>query len=227
MPTRALVFPFTCTDTTLPVQNMTPGVTVTPVANAKVDYSAAPLTDGALTSWPSQIASSPALTGTATVVTEGGKKHVNLNGVSNFLDAAMTHTQPETVAIRFRLPTPAASETIIGASASGSVTIAVVPQNTNYQVYAGSALLLAPAAVPDSNWHTLIVVTNGANSIISLDGVETVGQAGAATRNGLRLGRGPAASTTYNDIDVRRIAVVTQALDATARGVLKAQMDAA
>ncbi|AOE44049.1 hypothetical protein SEA_BLINO_32 [Gordonia phage Blino] len=228
MPGIRIQVPTEFTDTTLPVIDLSEPVT--PFTDAYVDYAAADLDLGAVTAWPSLVASSPGLSGAATVVDEAGAKHVHFNGTSDYLDAAMSHAQPETVGIRFRFGTLKASHVIAGATASGSITIATTAEATpvNHQLFAGSALTCSPAIAPSTSlWRTAIVVSNGAspNSILSIDGVERAGAAGTNARNGLRLGRGT--TSTYFPIDIRRVIVLKRAADSTERAALKAVLDAA
>ncbi len=220
--TRAMIFPFSCTDTSLPVQDMT-----RPVTDAIRDYSAESLAAGKVVEWPSLAGGSrlaaASSTGGMMVAAEGGKKHASFDGYTR-ADEALPLTQAFTYMIWVRFPGGlAADRIIVGSPAASGAIVATDSTGTKYQGYAGS--VLTTVGGNDTGWHVVTVVFNGTNSTVDVDGSSTTGNAGTNSTAGPRL----ATSSTVTGaavMDVRRFAIFNKALTPTEIALRRAEITA-
>lgn len=162
-----------------------------------------------------------------TVMEESGSKFVRFDGVDDLVaDTSFVGTQPHTRVVRFRwVVAPSGSKTVVGSTGTGTAgnTFGTVSASNNYQANAGTPLVASPAIAPDTGWHTAIIVFNGATSVLSIDGVETVGNAGAQTGGGIRLGAASGTTpTVFSNIDYKRLAVLPYAADSAQRAAILA-----
>jgi hypothetical protein len=235
MATRALILPFTCTDTSLPMQDMSPPPPpITLLPGSSREWRASELTvGGVLAPWVDLRGGASLINAGGsvqpTIVAESGVKHVHFDGVDDIVpDATFSGAQPHTRVIRFRWHTlPVAGRTVLGSTGTGTAgnTFGIVSAANNYTINAGTPLVAAPTIAPSTAWKTAIVVFNGATSILSIDGVETAGAAGANTGGGLRISAGSGTTpTTFAAIDVRAVAIIPRAADSTERAAILSQL---
>ncbi|WP_157365915.1 hypothetical protein [Arthrobacter sp. Leaf234] len=209
-------------DTTLPKIEL---AYVRPVAGAVNDWAADILPVGLLASWPDLVSglvlpSRSAAGNMPSVVTDGGRRIVRFDGVANWMQLAYAKPQPMTTVIVARMNELKAGNTVL----AGGVHVRTDGTNTKMEVTAGTALGTSAAAV-NTNWRIYIVVNNGANSSISVDGVEVAGNAGTSSRTFINLGINSAASV-FNRTDYTRLAFLPYAATTAERASILAQMKA-
>lgn len=156
-----------------------------PLASATRDWRASSLAEGAVALWKDAVGNVD-LTQTLAAqqplaVTEEGLKFVRFDGVDDFI-ANTSDPRPavETVArlVRLRAPATSSRRYFASSASAGNRVCGVGSTLNNYVMNSGAVLSPAPAVAPDTEWHVMIEVYNGTNSIISIDGVETTGNAG-------------------------------------------------
>ncbi|PTR30585.1 fibronectin type III domain protein [Rhodococcus sp. OK519] len=205
---------------------------IPPLSGASQSWLAAGLTDAdLLASWPSAVSGlNLANSGGAArpvVASESGVRFVRFDGIDDMLHhSSFAGTQPHTRVLRYRLQgTPQANRMLVGSTGTGTGgnSFSTLPAGaTNYQINAGTALTSAPPAVPDTAWHTAIVVFNGASSVLAIDGVETVGDAGANAGVGIRLAAFSGSTpSTFTQMDVAALEILPYAADASQRAAIR------
>lgn len=218
---RALVFPFTCSDVTLPFQDMTK-----PIPRALRDYSAASLPNGLTPTWASSTGAGT-LTGASSTSgllaqTEGGRRHVRFDGLTS---ASETRAMDQgfTYALWVRQPdAPSGARSIIGSPVAPSATLGTNSDGSGFQLYSSKALVNPGSA--SKGWHAILAVFNGANSVLNVDGVEVTGDIGTNGTGGYRLASSSGFTGTAV-MDVRRFAVFNRAVtDAGERELILAQL---
>lgn len=219
--TKAMIFPFNCTDTTLPLQDLNPP-TWTSIPGATVDVTPESLPLGSVPSLRS-IADATVLTGTASVVDEGALRVLHFDGVDDYLSAEFTRPTPHTLFVRFRVLTMAANKHILSSTAATRANFATTFAGTNVMIHAGSALNASPA-VNDNVWHTAIIVVNGASTSLTIDGNTVTGNAGTNPGQGFRLAAGYLMDQ-FTHMRVARAGYIPYAADATLRGQIKTILD--
>ncbi|WIB25801.1 hypothetical protein [Curtobacterium sp. MCSS17_015] len=208
-----------------------PAGTDTPISGASYDFGSAGLPLGTLPQWGALAGGTP-LAGAATVQDDGGGRYVRINGATTTGDymesAAPTRTIVETEAIVFRAPVISSTNRFIASaySASPTRTVGFNSLGTAFVTSDGTALMKTTAPLPDTAWHVIIVVRNGTNSVLSVDGVELAGNIGTATAvSGIRLANS-AGGVNRGQFDIRRAVIIPSALDASARTALYNQLHA-
>lgn len=159
------------------------------------------------------------------VMEESGAKFVRFDGVADLVsDSSFSGTQPHTRVIRFRWHTlPTTTRSVVGSTGTGTAgnTFGTISTGANYVINAGTAIVANPVTAPDLNWHTAILVFDGANTVMSIDGVETVANAGSQVGVGLRVAGGSGTTpTSFATIDVKRLAVLPYAAGSTERAAI-------
>lgn len=211
-----------------------------PLLSATRRWRASTLTDGVpVQNWTDSVGgvvlSQAAEAQRPTVVTEGGLKFVRFDGVDDFLDGAGSEVRPpvETIARLVRLrAAPTASRRYFASSKAGGNRVSGVASALNNYVMNNSAVLSpTPGIAPNLGWHVLLEVHNGTSSVISIDGVETIGNAGAQLIDvlGYRLAVSQgdtAGSGSATPIDMAEITHWDRALDADERAAVVASLNA-
>lgn len=146
--------------------------------------------------------------------TANGFRHVDSAGASAiiFNQVAITALpQPVTLLVVAKLTTTAAGA-LLGASPNCSVG-----------VYSGKWFLNAGATVSGADvttgqWKVLIATINGASSVLSVNGVETAGNAGTNTMQNIRLFSGDIVA--YTNATIRKAVIWPSALTQAQRDQL-------
>lgn len=214
---RAIVFPFTCTDTAMEkVADLEPAM----VIGAWSDFSARQLAPGGAPSTWREIDGGGdvmTLSGSGQVMDGDGMRFVRLS--SGWYDQAGTsNDRPRSRFIRFRLRSLVTGRAFVSTSASGAMNI-IIDADGKLALNAGSNL--ASTVQADREWHTIIAVYNGEDSVLRVDGQEWVGQTGSGAGAGFRVG-GPNVGTYSVPIDVARFGMFTSALNAADRARVEA-----
>jgi hypothetical protein len=120
---------------------------------------------------------------------KNGYPTVRFDGSDDYLQGAFgaTIAQPITYFIAFRAITVGPNEYIMaGDDITNRVGLLIVTGGW-WGIYAGAGLV--STTVPDTNWHYIVAIFNGASSSIRLDGAAIKsGNAGANSLDGLTLG---------------------------------------
>lgn len=202
----------------LPTVEVTP---VAPIPGATVDFAADRVTPGALLNWYDMISSesltAPNVQSQHPVATGAGTgKYIRFDGVNDRMDVNIDLTQPITLAVVARIPTPGAGKYILTGGQGPAFNLGMDSAASRWIFYAG-ATLPAPLVTPDNGWHIFVITVNGPNSVFSLDGVEAAGNSGALAGTSIRVG---ASSGAYFGTDIKRLAVLPYAAGAVERAAL-------
>lgn len=199
-----------------------PVARVSPISGSIADWAADRLADGAVEKWVD-------LHGTYSVDAPSGAPHqwpiategaLGFDGENDRSDVSgLPATQPKTVALVARFPTVAGSTRAFSGGTGGSFDLGINTNASYYYFSAGSNLMSHQA--PDANWHVFVVVANGANSVLSVDGVEKTGNAGSGVGATIRVG---ATTSAYSRVDIRRLAILPYAAGEDERAALVSQL---
>lgn len=149
---------------------------------------------------------------------QGARKVVRMDGTNQRLDVSMDLSGAKTMVVVGRLASSAASTYMITGGTGPSFNL-YIGSSGKFAAYAGNSLTSTLAG--DTNTHTFIVVSNGASSVLSVDGTEVAGNIGTSTVTGLRLA---STSTAYAAADFQRVAILPYAATAAQRAAILAQM---
>lgn len=222
MPGSAIISPASFGDTSLPRLDLRP---LTAIPDAAYDWASERLSAGPLESWYDMVQGAalvaPAPPSQKPVVLEGNRKVVRFNGIDQRLDVGIQLTGPATMVLVGRLATDANSQYFL-TGGLGPAFHVYRGATGKWSATAGSAI----AHTSDANTftHVFVVVRDGANSVVSVDGVEVAGDLGAQVATTLRLG---ASSAAYFATDIQRLALLPFAANQNQRAALVAQMRAA
>lgn len=219
MVNKALIFPFVCTATDLPREGILPP----PVSGARFDFTAEMSNLGATgitVANYSETDTTPftfTTTGNPLTIEESNRRFWRFpgNGAANVSGNVNPTVQTRFMRVRLR-ETLTEGKVLLGNSIAGGQLMSA---NADRFFIHGGTQLNGPAIPPGTGWHTIIGVFNGANSVISVDGVEVKGNAGTATANGFRVAA--SGSAVYVQMDVARVGLIPGALDLKGRNVLR------
>lgn len=225
MTARAIVWPGSFNDDTLPRVTLS---YTSPLPGATYDWAADNLPEGAISSWPSLTGSNSLVAdgGTPIVVQSGASKHVAFDGVSNRMRLAFSMSAPHTVVTVFRYVT--LSDLNVVHFGYGGAGAGALESDETYGTLRGRSstgfITPSPAVTPDTAWHVSIITANGASSGMTIDGIDYIGNIGSNTRDGITLGYGD--TNTRTKIEYKRIAVIPSAMTQPERIVLSDQLTA-
>lgn len=222
MPGSAIVSPASFGDTSLPRLDLRP---MTAIAGAAYDWASDRLNSGPLEFWYDMVQNvpfvAPGSPSQKPLVYESNRKVVRFNGVNQRMDADIQLTGPATMVLVGRLPVADNSQYIL-TGGTGPAFHVYRGGNGNWATFAGSTLGHTSAA--DTSFHIIIVVRDGVNSVLNVDGVDVIGDMGPLIAERLRLG---GSSSAYFQTDIQRLALLPFAATQKQREALVAQMRAA
>lgn len=222
MPGSAIISPASFGDTSLPRLDLRP---VAPIAGAVHDWASERLAPGPIEAWYDMVQNvpfvAPAAPSQKPVVYEGGRKVVRFNGVDQRLDVDINMPGPVTMVLVARVNTDANSQYIVTGGAGPGFNV-YRGGTGRWTAYASASL--AHSETADTGTHVFVVVRDGVNSVLSVDGVESRGDMGSVAATSLRLG---SSSNAYFATDVQRLALLPFAASQTQRTAIVAQMRAA
>lgn len=196
-------------------------IPVTPIPGALADWAANQLSGGAVAAWPDLIGDYALTAPSASeqhpaVIGTGLERYVSFDGINDRIDVSIPLAQPVTAILVARLPNLAGSQHIMtGGTGPASFNLGVNSNASSWIASNGSNRTFG--STPDNGWHIFILSFNGANSALSLDGVETIANPGTGGSDRIRLG---ASSSTYYPTDLRRLAILPYAAQATERAAI-------
>lgn len=198
---------------------------VKPIPGASHRWSVKQLLHGPLAKWHDREGvadlEAPVFDSQRPEVYESARKVVRFNGVNQRMDVA--HPQPgvSTAIIvgRFASVVPGSSYMITGGS--GPAWNLYINGNGFFGFFAGNAIQSSVAG--DTSTHVFIVVRDGTNSVLSVDGVEVSGNSGNLVPTTLRLG---ATSSAYTPVDIEDITFLPYAAGSAERASLLAEAKA-
>lgn len=191
---------------------------VQPVNEAQFYWSTLQLPVGPVASWVDRNSGKA-------IVSPGGsqvplvysnlRKVIRFDGVNDRMDVPLDLSGPRTVAVVGRFPEAAANKYLMtGAGFGGSFNL-YMGSNGNFAFHAGSTI--ASTKPNDALNHVFLIVSDGAKSVLNIDGQEWAGNAGTMTPTGLRFA---ASADTYYGADIQAVAVLPFAADAGQRSRL-------
>lgn len=196
--------PLTGDTSRLPVA---PGAVWTlPVSGATRRFVANALTqavDTDVTSWADHLGGSPAtVAGGGTSATAptlvddavGGFRALEFDGAADGLGLAHTGPQPYTLMILARMRSlPAGNKILYGAGSGTNGNIFISGSLGTWQANAGAGLNVPAtgSGVPDTGWHVITAVFNGATSRLRVDDSAITGDAGTTAPTSMIFGRLP------------------------------------
>lgn len=201
---------------------------VAPIKDASHYWSALQLPAGPMPAWTDRISGAvlaPPSPAQAPILTTGARKVARFNkeaGQLQRVGVTMDLTGPRTFAVvgAFHAGTPGQYLTY----GSEGATFWNIYQGTNGNYAFSVGKTLASNKPGDNKRHVFLVVSNGANSVLNIDGQEWLGDAGSSPAPGFRIGAGASA---YYGMDIEAVVVLPFAADVERRnslvGELKAQ----
>jgi len=183
------------------------------------------LLNGAVTSLPSSAAGSdgtdylrPVVTGSgATYKKTDGMAYLSFNGTDQrMFIPAFTQADPFTMAIVYRLRSTGTLKTIASLNNSTPVTATQLARAADGSITFDGLTRDAPYS--GTGWRVGFLASNGANSIVGLDGAYITGTMAGTDVGGLRIGEGVG---TFSDIDVAEVLLWNTALTADEIRVLR------
>lgn len=190
-----------------------------PVSGLVAHYRASDLSlsDGApVSTWANRVSGGVNLAATSAPVyrNANGRKYVALDGIDDYLTAAVaTVNQPTVTLIVARLVTPAASAPLISStSVTARNVIAQSTSGSKFNAYAGTNLQSGVST--DTNWHFIAATYNGTSSAIRVDTTLNTGTSGTEARTGLRIGASRDI-TSFAAMEIAEVAVYNRSLTGT------------
>lgn len=198
---------------------------VQPVNEAQFYWSTLQLPVGPVTSWVDRNSGKAMVSpggSQVPLVYSNLRKVIRFDGVNDRMDVPLDLSGPRTVAVVGRFPEVAPDKYLVTGGGYGGAFNLYMGSNGNFAFNAGATI--SSTKPSDAFNHVFLMVSDGANSVLNIDGQEWVGNAGTMTPTGLRI----AASTVdYYGADIQAVAVFPFAADAGRRSrlvsLLKAQ----
>ena len=192
-----------------------PTVPVVPVRGATIDWAADRLpTGGPVATWTDMLGAKtlagpgPASQNPA-VVGDGTARRVVFDGDNDRIDATMNINQPCTMVVVARSVNAAPQDYILTGGTGPGWNLGIqVAGRWIFSTGAGSSVMGRVDQPADDTWHIFVVVADGANSVLSVDGTETTGTIDPVTWDTLRVG---ASASAYFPSELRRLAVIPRA----------------
>ena len=195
---------------------------VKPIVDAKFHWSSLQLPLGSVEVWRDRVAgqmlSSPGGSQVPVVYTNV-RKVVRFDGVNDRMDATLPVSAPCTLAIVGRFATAAPNQYLLTGGLSGGSFNLYQGSNGNFAFSAGKTL--SSTKPNDNNNHVFMMVSDGASSVLNIDGQEWSGDAGTTLAKGIRLA---ASSSAYFAGDVQAVVFLPYAAGAPRRASLMAQL---
>ena len=199
---------------------------VKPISDASHYWSSLQLPVGELPAWTDRASGvrlvAPSSSSQVPAVYSGARKVARFDGQDDRLDVPIDMTGPRTVAVVGRFGTTVGGEYLIAGGNAGGQFNLYHAGNGNIAFYAGKAL--SSTKPWDTSNHVFIMVSDGANSVLRIDGQEWAGDAGNVGATALRLGASN--SGRYGNVDVQAVAVLPFAANTERRAALHAQLKA-
>lgn len=198
---------------------------VRPVADASHHWAVPQLPPGLLQTWTDRVSGAalvPPAPAQAPEVYSGVRKVVRFNkGASTIRRIAvpMDLSGPRTFAVVGCFHTAAPNQLMTYGLEGGTFWNIYQGANGNFAFSAGKTL--ASNKPGDTARHVFLVVSDGANSVLNIDGQEWAGDAGSTPAAGFRMG---ASSNEYFGLDVEAVVVLPFAASAARRAALVSQL---
>lgn len=195
---------------------------VKPIVDAQFYWSSLQLPLGSVEVWRDRVTgarlTSPGGSQVPVVYTNV-RKVVRFDGVNDRMDAPLPVDGPCTFVIVGRFANVGANQYLVtGGSTGGSFNL-YQGSNGNFAFFAGKTL--SSTKPNDSNNHVFLVVSDGENSVLSIDGQEWAGDAGVSNATGVRLA---ASASAYFAGDVQAVVLLPYAAGVARRASLVAQL---
>lgn len=195
---------------------------VKPIYGASHHWAVDQLSVGPIRAWRDRIGTSdflaPSPDSQRPEVYESARKVVRFNGVNQRMDVAHPNPGPCTMFVVGRFGSSATS-TYMLTGGTGPAWNFYIGGNGNFAFHAGATLSTSKPG--DTSNHVFIVVSNGTNSVLRIDGTEWAGNAGTNVPTFLRLG---ATSSAYASVDFQTIGFLPYAADSVERTALHSQL---
>lgn len=197
-----------------------PTVITPDIPGAMADWSTDQLPTGITTSWVDMtgaralVAPSPGQS--PSVIGTGKDRYLAFDGVDDRLNAELPLDQPITVVCVARLPELTATSQFIFTGFGGvSFNLGVNSVGSGWVFSNGTVGTFQ--GTPDKEWHIFIMSLNGANSVLSVDGVEKTANVGTGPADRISIG---SSASAYFRTDLRRLAFIPGALEANDRAAI-------
>lgn len=193
---------------------------ITPVIpGAMADWSTDQLPTGITTSWVDMTGAralvAPSPEQAPAVIGNGKERYAAFDGVDDRVNANLPLDQPITVVCVARLPEQIAGKFIFTGFGGVSFNLGANSQGTGWLFSNGSTGTFN--GTPDNDWHIFIMSLNGANSVLSVDGVEKTANVGTGPADRISIG---SSASAYFRTDLRRLAFIPGALEANDRAAI-------
>lgn len=195
---------------------------IEPIESASYDWAADRLGDGPVEKWTDIVSGAvfAAPSGQSDKWPTASSGSVRFDGSNDVADVTgLVGGQPKTIVIVGRIP-GAVNNARFFTGGSGAKFEFGIWQNA-WTLSAGLTFKVPTPATADDQWHVFVIVVDGANSIVSIDGVESTGNSGANPGTTLRLGM---LDANYVPAEIKRFAVIPYAAGAGERERLRSSL---
>lgn len=194
---------------------------VSPIPGAVVDWAADRLANGALPEWSDLLGGRTLVAASETQAPMVVDGRVVFDGENDRIDSPVPAGPPLTVVLVARMDA-VANGRIFSGGTGPQFDLGINSDSSRFTFYAaGSGMSCSAYGAPDSDWHVFVIVNNGSNSSIAIDGLENIGSQSASTPDRIRIG---ASSSAYYKSEVRRLAILPYAANAAERAMINTQM---
>lgn len=164
------------------------------------------------TNWPSTQSLWP------TAVSAAGRSKLSFEGSA--LDVSLSLPAAKTVVVVGSLPTlPGVAEQFLIHGGTGPAMAISAATTGKFKVFGGVNLIHTKDA--DTKRHVFVFTHAGASSVLNIDGVEVVGDAGSNAPTALRLG---GTTAGFNPSMIEQVQILPYAADATERAAIVARL---
>lgn len=224
MPGIAIVSPLSFSDTSLPRVDISP---IPSIRGALYDWAVDTLTPGdRVTAWTDRASHvpllAPAAPSQAPVVVDDPThgKVLRFNGGNQRIDASnLSLSGPRTLVVVGRLPRAAANDYFMTDPSSSGYFNLGINGDRKWIFYNGAGL--TNTRTPNSSLHVFMVVINGNNSVVAVDGEENGGSLQNSNGNTIRIG---ASGSAYFPVDLKRLVILPYAASAYERTAIHSSL---
>lgn len=196
---------------------------IPPIPEASHYWSALKLPAGKVQAWTDQVSGAqlvPPSAAQAPDTFSSPRKGVRFDGTVQRMGVATDLTGPRTFAVVGRF-TKAAPNQVMTYGLNGGTPFNIY-QGANGNFAFSTGKTLASTKPGDTGRHVFLAVSNGANSVLSIDGEEWLGDAGSTpAAAGFRIG---ADASSYTGLEIEAIVLLPFAADQARRAALTAQL---
>lgn len=195
---------------------------VRPIADASHYWSSKQLPEGNVTGWVDRISgatlSAPS-TAQGPLVYSSLRKVVRFNGTNQRVAVPLDLSGPRTVAIVGGFAKAGPGQSMTYGYDTGTTFNIYQGANGNFAFNAGKTLATTKAG--DAQRHVFLAVSDGVNSVFSIDGTEWLGDAGNMPADGFRIG---ANASQYFGMDIEAVVILPFAAPLERRTSLVTQL---